>query len=106
MLEHDKEQAALEKIHADISRIYAEQRKLTAETHKITRENFWYPMGVVMAMFTVLALYWPSCRNYSPSQCAFRACHKQKTPLTQGRESGVFVYAACLTTACPGCHAG
>ncbi|TFY84804.1 hypothetical protein DYL59_27905 [Pseudomonas kairouanensis] len=54
MLEHDKEQAALEKIHADISRIYAEQRKLTAETHKITRENFWYPMGIVVAMFTAI----------------------------------------------------
>lgn len=53
MLEHNKEQAALEKIHADISRIYAEQRKLNAEAHKITRENFWYPLGVVMAMFTV-----------------------------------------------------
>jgi cytochrome c-type biogenesis protein CcmH/NrfG len=53
MLEHDKEQAALEKIHADISRIYAEQRKLNAEAHKKTPENFWYPLGVVMAMFTV-----------------------------------------------------
>lgn len=55
MLEHDKEQVALEKIHADISRIYAEQRKLTAEAHKITRENFWYPLGVVMAMFTAFS---------------------------------------------------
>lgn len=55
MLEHDKEQAVLEKIHADISRIYAEQRKLNAEAHKITRENFWYPMDVVMAMFTVFS---------------------------------------------------
>ena len=53
MLEHNREQAALEKIHADISRIYAEQRKLNAEAHKITRENFWYPLAVVMAMFTV-----------------------------------------------------
>jgi uncharacterized membrane protein YhaH (DUF805 family) len=39
----------------DAARIYAEQRKLAAETHKITRENFWYPMGVVMAMFTVFS---------------------------------------------------
>ena len=55
MLEHNKEQAALEKIHADISRIYAEQRKLNAEAHKITLENFWCPLGVVMAMFTVFS---------------------------------------------------
>ena len=55
MLQHDKEQAVIEKIHADISRIYAEQRKLNAEAHKITRENFWYPLGVVMAMFTVFS---------------------------------------------------
>lgn len=33
MLEHDKEQAALKKIHADTSRIYAERRKLNAEAH-------------------------------------------------------------------------
>ncbi|KTC13215.1 hypothetical protein AO391_01280 [Pseudomonas marginalis ICMP 9505] len=55
MLQHDKEQAVIEKIHADISRIYAEQRKLNAEAHKITRENFWYPLGAVMAMFTVFS---------------------------------------------------
>ena len=55
MLEHDKEQAVLEKIHADISRIYAEQRKLNAEAHKITRENFWYPMGVAMAVVATIA---------------------------------------------------
>jgi len=54
MLEHEERQAAIEKIHADISRIYAEQRKLTAEAHKITRENFWYPLGVVVAMFTAV----------------------------------------------------
>ncbi|MGF6095601.1 hypothetical protein [Pseudomonas sp. 18175] len=55
MLEYDKEHAALEKIHADISRIYAEQRKLNAEAHKITRENFWYPMGVAMAVVATIA---------------------------------------------------
>jgi len=54
MLEHNQEQAALEKIHADISRIYAEQRKLNAEAHKITLDNFWYPMGIVLGMFTAI----------------------------------------------------
>eukprot|EP01132_Coremiostelium_polycephalum_P019474 gene19474-23153_t len=54
MLEHEKEQAILEKIHADISRIYAEQRKLNAESHKITRENFWYPVGIAIGFFTAV----------------------------------------------------
>ena len=54
MLEHEKEQAILEKIHADISRIYAEQRKLNAESHKITRENFWYPDGIAIGFFTAV----------------------------------------------------
>lgn len=55
MLEHDKERAALEKIHADISRIYAEQRKYNAEVGKITCETFWYPMGVAMAVVTTIS---------------------------------------------------
>jgi len=54
MLEHNKEQAVLEKIHADISRIYAEQRKFNAESHKITRENFWYPVGIAIGFFTAV----------------------------------------------------
>ncbi|KAF1026730.1 MAG: hypothetical protein GAK37_02599 [Pseudomonas sp.] len=55
MLEHNSEQAALEKIHADISRIYAEQRKFNAECHKITCEIFWYPMGVAMAVVATIS---------------------------------------------------
>lgn len=54
MLEHTKEQAALEKIHADISRLYAEQRKLNTESHKITRENLWYPVGIAIGFFTAV----------------------------------------------------
>ncbi|NWD22214.1 hypothetical protein HX875_25925 [Pseudomonas yamanorum] len=62
MLEQNEQQATIEKMHADvsriyaeISRIYAEQRKLNAETHKITRENFWYPMGVAMAVVATIS---------------------------------------------------
>lgn len=62
MLEHNEQQAAIEKIHADISRIYAEisrmhaeQGKLNAESLKITRETFWYPMGVALAVVATIS---------------------------------------------------
>jgi hypothetical protein len=54
MLEHNEQQASIEKIHADISRIYAEQRKFNAEVHKITREVFWYPVGIAIGFFTAV----------------------------------------------------
>jgi hypothetical protein len=54
MLEHNEQQASIEKIHADISRIYAEQRKFNAEVHKITREIFWYPVAIAIGFFTAV----------------------------------------------------
>ncbi|PSL93082.1 hypothetical protein C7U57_16430 [Pseudomonas sp. R9.37] len=49
-LKHDRQKT---RAHSCL-RIDAEQRTCSAQAHKIIRENAWYPMGVVMAMFTVL----------------------------------------------------
>jgi len=61
MLEHDEQQATIERIHADVSRIYAEisrmhaeQGKLNAESLKITRETFWYPVGIAVGFFAAV----------------------------------------------------
>ncbi len=61
MVDHNEQQASMEKMHADVSRIYAEisrmhaeRGKLNAESLKITCETFWYPVGIATGFYAAV----------------------------------------------------
>jgi len=61
MVEHNEQQASMEKMHADVSRIYAvdfthacRASKLNAESLKITCETFWYPVGIATGFYAAV----------------------------------------------------